>query len=355
MKPKFLISTAAVFTLLLALILWAPMRDAAASRGEVAFSHDTHKDVECSKCHPASESTVATDNLLPKPEVCTDCHSPEDVRSYWSLEAGADLTRQPIAPKGMAMLFSHKGHLGMKGMDCVKCHGVMTEAGPHHPSMEACATCHNNAEGGHTAGEGPMISATNRCEACHVSLAGLMPANHRSVSFRRMHGRQAQNGGMEENCAVCHSESFCDECHTPTNDVPVDQTKSRFYTDIWPRSEKQDDGRLTTVQAVHSLTWRYTHGFEARAQSSRCTQCHDHETFCTPCHETGYDANGVRAIPQSHLLAGFKSISGGSAQNRHAKLAKMDLESCAVCHNVEGGDPVCAVCHSTGIVKEKGD
>jgi hypothetical protein len=29
----------------------------------------------------------------------------------------------------------------------------------------------------------------------------------------------------------------------------------------------------------------------------------------------------------------------------------MDLESCTTCHDVDGADPVCAVCHSTGLVK----
>jgi hypothetical protein len=154
-------------------------------------------------------------------------------------------------------------------------------------------------------------------------------------------------GEADRNCAVCHSTSFCQECHTPTNDA----ASGGAYINAWPRGEKMDDGDLLTVQKVHSLTYRYTHGFDARAQSSRCATCHDHDSFCTPCHRGGYDATGVRIVPQSHQMAGFATVGGGEALNRHGKLAKRDIENCVTCHDVDGADPLCAVCHSSGAVK----
>ena len=76
--------------------------------------------------------------------------------------------------------------------------------------------------------------------------------------------------------------------------MPSGVTKTQFYLDMYPRGEKMDDGKLMTVQSVHSLTYRYTHGFDARAQSMHCERCHEPETFCQPCHQNGYDGNGAR-------------------------------------------------------------
>jgi hypothetical protein len=163
-----------------------------------------------------------------------------------------------------------------------------------------------------------------------------------------MHGRWADKGDDETSCGACHAPAFCAGCHEPTNDVPA-RSSTAWYQSAWPRGERMDDAAELTVQQVHSLTYRYTHGFDARAQSTRCATCHDADRFCTPCHRNGYDATGTRIVPQSHQLAGFASAGGGKALNRHAKLAEMDIERCATCHNIDGGDPVCAVCHSTGI------
>jgi hypothetical protein len=253
-------------------------------------------------------------------------------------------------------VFNHKFHLD-KGAKCETCHEGIAEDKMDRamPSMETCNTCHNDGlklapiEASEKGEKG--LVAANRCEMCHTSLAGMKPKNHRASMWTRMHGRYATSGEAERECAVCHSQSFCQECHTPSNNVPAGVTKDKFYLDLYPRGEKMDDGKALTVQSVHSLTYRYTHGFDARAQSMHCERCHEPESFCTPCHENGYDGNGARIVPQSHLLGNFVTLGGNRAMNRHARLAENDMMSCATCHNVEGGDPVCAKCHSTGVVK----
>ena len=136
----------------------------------------------------------------------------------------------------------------------------------------------------------------------------------------------------------------------PGSTVEVQIGSDNFYVNGWPRGEKIDDERVLTVQKAHPFGYTYTHGFDARAKSVRCETCHEQESFCAPCHENGYDATGRRIVPQSHQLAGFALVGGGKAQNRHGRLAMMDIESCVTCHNVEGGDPVCSACHSTGAV-----
>lgn len=338
-----------------ALLLTSP-RGLTADSG-ITFSHALHKDaVECATCHPAAESALATDNLLPAPSVCADCHDEADVRGYYSLDDGVDLATYAVPVKDHKLYFSHADHSGTLGMTCLECHvGITEDEGEGVPSMDLCYRCHNNADVSapivrSTADAPKTMLATNQCEACHTTLAGLHPENHRVPNFIQEHGKFAMNGEADRDCAVCHSQSFCQECHTPTNAAPGEITDDNFYVNGWPRGEKIDDERALTVQKAHPLGYAYTHGFDARAKSVRCETCHEQESFCAPCHETGYDATGMRIVPQSHQLAGFALVGGGAAQNRHGKMAIMDIESCVTCHNVEGGDPVCAACHSTGAV-----
>ena len=354
---KYLILTALTLSVLTASVLLLTSPRAAQAGGDVMFSHALHADLaECDACHSAAESTDAMDNLLPAPSVCSDCHDEADVRGYWSLDDNADLATYAMPVKNRRLYFSHKLHGGDLGMNCASCHGgIAADDESGIPSMDVCSRCHNNADAtapiiASAADEPLLIPATNQCEACHTTLAGLHPENHRVPNFIQEHGKFAMNGEADRECAVCHSQSFCQECHTATNDVPHMATADEFYLVGSPRGEKIDDEHQLTVQKVHSLTYRYTHGFDARAKSTRCETCHEPETFCTPCHHNGYDANGVAIVPQSHQLAGFATIGGGKAMNRHGKLAVMDIESCVTCHNVEGGDPVCARCHSTGAI-----
>lgn len=354
-------------TLALAIIVAAfliPGQPAAirAGAGSIAFSHATHKDADCGTCHAAATSTSACDNLLPKPEVCAGCHEAADVRGYWSLGETDPLDKDYLQPGGHQLYFNHAMHAGDLKQSCDACHAGVRKDEGGMPRMDACSRCHNDGNavsaaaggdaGGNAGGDdaGHATLAFNRCEMCHVTLAGLRPSYHQSTGFRRMHGRWADKGADEEHCAACHSNAFCQSCHEPTNDVPSGSATA-YYQSAWPRGEKMDDENALTVQSVHSLTYRYTHGFDARAQSSRCATCHEPESFCTPCHRNGYDATGTRIVPQSHQMAGFVTLNGSKALNRHATLAKMDLESCATCHDVDGADPVCAVCHSTGLVK----
>ncbi|MBE0643336.1 MAG: hypothetical protein IH600_04595 [Bacteroidetes bacterium] len=357
MKKTFFVITLLLTAVVgIAMLLSSP-REAAAEGDGITFSHAIHKDqVECATCHAALESNAASDNLLPKPSVCTDCHEEADVRGYWSLDGSTDLTTYSRPVKDHKLYFSHKNHAGSLEMGCTECHvGISDDEGEALPSMNLCTRCHNNADATapiiRSAADNPkVIPATKQCEACHTTLAGLHPENHRVPNFLQEHGKFAMNGEADRDCAVCHSQSFCQECHTPTNDVPAGVTSDRFYIDGWPRGEKMDDERVLTVQKAHPLGYAYTHGFDARAKSTRCETCHEQESFCAPCHENGFDATGTRIIPQSHQLAGFVLVGGGKANNRHGKLAEMDIEACVTCHNVEGGDPVCAACHSTGAV-----
>lgn len=357
MKRFYLALPLALGVVILLAALGTAPRGASAGDDGITFSHKTHAEAaECSTCHKAvTESTSAGDNLFPTPSVCIDCHGEPDVRGYWNLKEGDALDASYIKPRDHKLVFSHKQHLG-EHVKCTGCHvGIPADASPALPSMETCYACHNNGEkispiirGEATDTKHPVVGM--KCESCHTSLAGMMPQNHRLANFTQTHGKYAGEGESNRECAPCHSVDFCQECHTPTNDVPAGVGKDQFYIEGWPRGEKMDDGAELTVQKVHSQVYRYTHGFDARAKTTRCETCHEPASFCTPCHQNGYDATGMRVVPQSHQMAGFATIGGQRDQNRHAKLAEMDMESCVTCHEVDGGDPVCAGCHSTGTI-----
>lgn len=333
-----------------------------AASGSVTFSHATHKDLDCSTCHDAAKSSAASDNLLPAPEACVACHDQKDVRSFYDLTENASLSARSVASKDRHLLFSHAGHLVMKGMECKTCHvDILKDGGATYPPMETCSVCHDNGEGSesHVAPATFAVrTATNTCEACHTTLSGLMPKNHRISNFQRVHGQLISLGGPVSSCGMCHSENFCQSCHVPTNLVPpvsgrgTSDKMKNATVEGWPRAEKMDDAKVLTGQAMHPLTYRYTHGIDARAKTTRCETCHESATFCTPCHQNGYDISGVRILPQSHRLAGFVSITGGKAMNRHGRLAKQDMESCATCHEVDGGDPLCVKCHQGGPIND---
>ena len=50
-------------------------------------------------------------------------------------------------------------------------------------------------------------------------------------------------------------------------------------------------------------------------------------------------------MPKTHLVPNFTTLGVGSGGGEHAVLAERDIETCASCHDVEIGDPVCITCH----------
>jgi hypothetical protein len=90
----------------------------------------------------------------------------------------------------------------------------------------------------------------------------------------------------------------------------------------------------------------YTHGIELKGKESECQTCHEVETFCAECHNApGGDYAISGFTPASHKAKDFMMIGVGSGGGLHARDAKRDIESCASCHDTQGGDPTCIKCH----------
>ncbi len=185
------------------------------------FAHGVHLSagLDCAVCHAAAlTSTRADDNLLPRAEVCLQCHK----------------TAAPGAPMATRLArFDHQLHLKMgnvapviaaaiaKGTylaappadwrarlstanPCEACHrGLEDSRRPERsalPAMADCLVCHGQID--------PPFS----CEFCHAKDARLKPASH-TPDFLDTH-TSGKLGLDEGACAVCHGRHFrCLGCH----------------------------------------------------------------------------------------------------------------------------------------------
>jgi hypothetical protein len=304
------------------------------------FSHTFHvkeQGIACEDCHTnAKASKVSSDNLLGNHQSCQSCHE-EQINSTCQFCHTEPENIVPLPKSEQELLFSHELHTSTLNLECASCHAgidtvaYVTEA--NMPAMSSCIECHQAKK-----------FSTN-CELCHTNFTSLMPADHRVTDFQRTHKELARVGIMDVSCATCHTESFCQDCHTGT-----ELLRFGFGRDLWaepsPRTSTKDSPKQLRLQQVHSLNYRFTHSIEAKSKLSDCSTCHERQSFCVECHQTGGNINQVKFKPESHNVGGFTTIGRGSGGGKHAELAKRDIESCASCHDVQGYDPTCMICHT---------
>lgn len=302
----------------------------------IKFTHELHAAMsECADCHTgAAESTSLQDRMLPEKEVCETCHDVEDSDNCTLCHY--DGVFEPMIQKKSELLFDHKFHINSYELECTECHkgfeeaAYSFEASQPVPPMEQCYVCHNDYEAG-----------TDECAACHISTANLVPEDHLTNSFFDNHKFTSHDG----NCAMCHDESFCESCHVSTTGIDEANTATDFYTPYTP-DKYIDNTKLQNITRVHDLNYRYTHGIDAKGYTSECVTCHTVESFCAECHTSGggdYALSGV--VPYSHLQPDFVTVGVGSGGGEHGIEARRDIESCAACHDTQGADPNCILCH----------
>jgi len=307
------------------------------NRDLINFSHSFHADLaECADCHSrVPESTSLNDRLLPDHSNCGNCHEVDNEDQCSTCHKNE--VYEPLIQTKSKLIFNHKDHLA-KGLECESCHkdfktvGYSDEAAQKIPPMETCASCHS-----------PENTGPSFCESCHISTAGLIPENHTSVNFMREHKFLAQSANA--NCTMCHSNSTCEECHVSTSTITEANKADNFYQPYMP-SQSIDGHKQQIISRVHELDYRFNHGIDANLKMTECQSCHQVETFCANCHQSDaadFSLSGV--APMSHLKADFTTMGVGSGGGEHSILARRDIESCAACHDVQGGDPTCIKCH----------
>jgi len=305
--------------------------------GIIIFSHSLHVDAlefDCSSCHlKALESISSSDNLLPKMEDCMACHDGETA----SEECGT-CHQDPDNPVAFVspereILFNHTVHLETQGLECAACHQGYNEidyaAQSAHPFpyMADCMKCHDG------------VTAKEDCQLCHSRVESLLPVSH-TPDWKRLHGTSVRSGDMS--CRMCHDDTYCQECHDAVNLIEAHKKSTDRFSPYAPVIS----GRGSSVlKKVHDLNYRFTHAIDARSKSQDCRTCHELSTFCNNCHE--HEGDFLNGKPAWHSGPDWGAISGavGTGGGKHAQMAKRDISQCAACHDEQGEDPVCLMCH----------
>ena len=265
---------------------------------ELIFSHQKHiEDVEasCTDCHAAADtSTSPAHNLLPDMDTCYNCH---DSDSECTL-CHKDPDNAVVYPRITDYIskFPHATHIKNK-VECATCHkGVATSSdifAKHLPEMSTCVSCHSD------------VQEVDYCVSCHAANKDLKPIDHK-VAWRQEHGIVSQT--EKNDCKMCHTENQCLDCHQKDN----------------------------LDRKVHPLNFRNNHSLYAKGNMDNCYTCHEELSYCVSCHRQEF------VMPRNHASAGWSNPETGGA---HARIAKMDLDTCLSCHNDPAGEPVCLQCH----------
>jgi hypothetical protein len=299
------------------------------------FSHKQHvkeAEIACADCHTTIEnSTKAEDRNFPAKEVCANCHDVEDEENCTLCHVDMD-NLASFANPVRTYFFNHKKHVADEKFGCEKCHAGIENAemgdGKFIPPRENCNSCHDG------------LGATMECMTCHRLDTQFRPDSHIPI-WSREHMVQVRSGGAD--CAHCHTNNYCQQCHESTDLISTKILPNNFYANYSP----QAGGKQTMVmKTVHDLNYRYIHQLDAAGKEKNCRTCHETSAYCSECHDNGGATNQIRPAWHGGPDWGAIALGVGTGGGRHAQLAKRDIERCAACHDMQGADPSCLLCHT---------
>ena len=323
------------------------------------FNHKRHAGgvggmgLRCDTCHAAVvHSDSAKDSLIPAPRVCDGCHG-SDHENLAAVQAGSSPRGEcsfchmghtpadgnlvaPIEIPRPNLNFTHQKHLA-KNITCAQCHGAVDKlelaTRDQLPRMAGCFGCHQMPDSAGVAKNGAAKSA---CTTCHLRELGEGPRRLASEAPRQEGGRmrtvfatgvlkppQWLHDGEHtpdwimrhrqvaaadsQFCANCHTEDYCTECH---------------------------DGRVRP-RDIHPADYISLHPIEARMATSRCTSCHQEQSFCLTCHmRVGVTMSGPEGGRDSGRFHPAKAIWSDAPRKagHHAFEAERNLNACVSCH-----------------------
>ena len=126
------------------------------------------------------------------------------------------------------------------------------------------------------------------------------------ADFARTHRAVAASGELQ--CAGCHSQSYCSDCH-------AGERVGRRY---------------------HAANFLATHAPQAYGRETDCASCHSTEAFCRSCHRQA----GLAAKTNARSTVFHNAQPLWLLQ--HGRAARQDLNACATCHQ----QTYCMQCHS---------
>jgi predicted CXXCH cytochrome family protein len=381
-------------------------------RGAAADLHARgHDGVACQDCHLTSLKTGmgllwAASAPGARPPVhgattakgCTDCH--EKRPAEWRLVEQTE---------------GHRGHIGVKKVDCLSCHAPAMHAASAQPAGEAqsrsqvCLKCHKDQRI-HAAG----IAGAETCLSCHsYAVSRQVQAEPTTLACAKCHDRHTDlvasaNGApvrpMKDisddvlhagvACQLCHNphgierkvpqgQPSCAACHKFENFRVGNEDRSGpeghrkcegCHKQHLPRQtalqqcvnchEKNAKGLLGDGVATRTTALRHTNCASChvphtwKAERSGCMTCHKQETqlFQTrspPQHKACVDCHEVHGPPPSGAVC-LKCHSG--TKGKHVALAPERHKDCTSCHNPHAPRPedtrsACAKCHTTEVTQ----
>ena len=357
----------------------------------IKFSHRFHlMDIGliCTDCHvKASTSNISADNLLPLEENCAKCHVIEIKDSKNCEKCHKDPT-SPVSFENPERVidFSHQFHLNKFEMACKDCHKGMNRTDyasrKNWPTMPECLTCHQD------------MDASAECETCHPKVEVIRPQTHQ-VNWIHEHKQHSLTGdmpcsmchqdswcedchagaqlvklkepalfevsgspairgrvgqvlqrqhelnyrfthpldavGKERQCSVCHSSSFCIDCHR------IEGDEKRFKP-VW-HGPLPNDISPWMLFGIGSGGGR--HAELARRDIERCVVCHDVEGEDPSCMQCHVDFDGVKGTdPRTHPIQFENQVGEGDFHfNSHSLCYACHIETktfgigfCGYCH-----------------------
>ncbi|RMG33483.1 MAG: cytochrome C [Gammaproteobacteria bacterium] len=231
-----------------------------------------------------------------------------------------------VGAPAFAVTFDHAAHDGyVKDAACTTCH--VEDAVSIVPAKKVCQQCHDAAFAEDV--EYPSLT----------SHGPLWAFDHR-----------AQAKGEAINCAQCHEQDFCLECHSSAG-----------------RADEM--GELgNNLANVHRGDFQVSHPIAARTDPQLCSSCHE-TSFCNDCHDSfarrdlrlwshrrGFSEGTSLGLAHAQFnetqcdschrdsLGGLVLPSSTNWSVNHAREARKNLATCQACH--PDGD-ICLKCHST--------
>jgi len=216
---------------------------------------------------------------------CLDCHTRPPAQDF----------------RVFGTVFSHGQHLRLADLDCRTCHADAAVESASHGRLRL----------------GPA-----GCRACHDER---LSSPHPS-GWAKTHGKASLK--EQTSCAVCHSPSYCFNCHKIAMPHPAGwrQTHGARGTGamgICARCHGPNSCQECHKQNPHPADFALNHTQQAAQRPGSCLVCHQRE-YCQVCHS---------AAPRSHTPA---------FAERHGRQAADNRALCQLCHGENG----CQECHS---------
>lgn len=151
------------------------------------------------------------------------------------------------------------------------------------------------------------------CRECHSGSG--VPANH-GPFFLNEHKLLARKASI--NCADCHQQSFCLDCHNGGGLVPDMQKSLSRRGEYMPKTHRSD------FISIHPL--------KAADNPRDCYRCHE-SNFCSDCHNRQIQKNRTRMSIKPHRPVYVSpGVPEPSWVSNHSAEARRNLQSCQGCH-----------------------